>query len=783
MGRRWTDGRTDVWSLGVVLYEMLSGRLPFTGERQTAVLYAVVHEEPKALKETAPAELCAIVKRALEKDARARYSSAAEMAADLRRYREGRQAAGLTILRPKVVISAIALLLLLCAAGAWWFHRQSKVRWAREQALPEIERLLLESVGGNLDAAGAYRVAEGAEKYIGGDPRLAELLERCSVRIDLKTEPAGAAIWFRHVSSPDTEWRYLGESPLEKIRLPAGGFLWKIEKQGYETVMAMAPTFRYDANSKHRLAPRNFQRVLDPVGKLPPGMVRVAGGGTGKLPDFFIDKYEVTNRQYKEFIDAGGYRDRKHWKHEFLKEGKKLAWEAAMAELVDQSGRPGPSTWSAGEPPAGQDAYPVSGVSWYEAAAYAEFRGKGLPGVYHWGQAAGVGMVPVGWLARASNVGTDGPAVVGSRPGMTAFGAYDMAGNVREWCWNEAKNGRVVRGGAWNDAAYMFSYISQAAPFDRSPRNGFRCALYPDLDKVPDKMFATWSGEEAPDFYKQRPVADSVFEVYREQFSYDKKPLNARTEWRNESVAGWIQEKVILDAAYGSEQLPVYLFLPRNSRPPYQTVVYFPGTHTTYMSSSKDLDQYYEFVSVLSFVVKNGRAVVFPVYKGTFERREGIPAEGREGTDSRHFMELIVRMVQDFRTCLDYLESRTDFDAKRLAYLGYSWGGTLGAIIPAVENRLQASVLVLGGMPLSPARPEIRHINYVTRVKVPTLMLNGRYDTTFPFETSVKPMFDLLGTPAAHKKLVAYDTDHFIPRNELIKETLAWLDRYLGPVK
>ena len=62
-------------------------------------------------------------------------------------------------------------------------------------------------------------------------------------------------------------------------------------------------------------------------------------------------------------------------------------------------------------------------------------------------------------------------------------------------------------------------------------------------------------------------------------------------------------------------------------------------------------------------------------------------------------------------------------------------------------------------------------------------MLNGRYDMLFPLETTVKPMFDLLGTPPDQKKLNVYDCDHFIPRNELIKETLAWLDRYLGPAK
>ncbi len=61
-------------------------------------------------------------------------------------------------------------------------------------------------------------------------------------------------------------------------------------------------------------------------------------------------------------------------------------------------------------------------------------------------------------------------------------------------------------------------------------------------------------------------------------------------------------------------------------------------------------------------------------------------------------------------------------------------------------------------------------------------MLNGKYDVFFPPETSSQPMFDLLATPLEDKRLILYETDHIPPRNEYIKETLAWLDKYLGPV-
>jgi dienelactone hydrolase len=315
---------------------------------------------------------------------------------------------------------------------------------------------------------------------------------------------------------------------------------------------------------------------------------------------------------------------------------------------------------------------------------------------------------------------------------------------------------------------------------DRSARNGFRCAFYPYPEKIPPTAFQAMIFTAPIDFYKEKPVPDDIFQVYKDQFSYDRTDLKARVESSQESPGGWIRERISFDAAYGGERIIAYLFLPKNTAHPYQTVIYFPGSASVYQRSSNELENYYEFNLFISFIVKNGRAVLYPVYKGTFERGNPALASIHFGANSHLYTEYLIQVVTDLRRCIDYLETRPDIDGKKIAYYGMSWGGGLGAIIPAVEDRLKTSVLIAGGL-IPRGRPEAYSLNYVTRIKIPTLLLNGKYDINI--ESCIKPMFDLLGTPVKDKRLILYETDHIPPRNEFIKETLNWLDKYLGPVR
>ncbi len=490
-----------------------------------------------------------------------------------------------------------------------------------------------------------------------------------------------------------------------------------------------------------------------------------------RLSNFWIDRHEVTNREFKRFVDGGGYRDRKYWQHPFIERGRRVGFEHATARFVDSTGRPGPATWESGTFLEGQDEFPVTGVSWYEAAAYAVFAGKSLPTIFHWSRAAEQRMSGV--VAPRSNFHGRGPMKVGASGGVNRYGAIDLAGNVKEWCWNRADDSkRYIMGGAWDEPVYLFNDPDARLPFERAGNFGFRCVKYFDADPL-----ATTSelvAYQTRDFRQETPVSDQAFAIYRTLYDYDRGDLAGRVDDIDDQHPDWRVEKVSFNAAYGNERVPALMYLPTHGKPLYQTIVYFPPSNALTQRSSAQIN-----TRLIDWVLKSGRALVFPIYKSTYERGDGLTSDYPQQTNT--FRDHVIAWAKDVRRTVDYLETRPDIDSSRLAYIGTSWGSTMAPVYLAVEPRFKAAVLIVGGFYTQRSASEVEAINFAPRVKMPVLMLNGRFDFYLPEDTTQIPMFRLLGAPDTDKRRVVYDTGHNIPRPELIRESLEWLDKYLGP--
>ena len=440
-----------------------------------------------------------------------------------------------------------------------------------------------------------------------------------------------------------------------------------------------------------------------------------------------------------------------------------------MALFRDSTGRPGPATWEAGTYPDGQADHPVGGVSWFEAVAYARFAGKELPTVHHWMRAAGESFFAD--ILLLSNFGGNS-APVGSHRGLSPFGAYDLAGNVKEWCWNPIGEKRYILGGGWNEPSYVFGDPDAKPPWDRAPSHGFRCAKY--ATPAPAEQLAAIDLVTATrDYSAEKPVTDAVFRIYRGFYSYDKTELKPTVDSVDESEH-WRHERVSFDAAYGGERVPAHLFLPRNARPPYQAVVYFPSGEAFALRKSDDLG-----MRRMEFLLRSGRAVMQPIYKGTYERH--VPESGGGPSKDR---DVLIQMAKDLGRSIDYLETRPDIDRERLAFYGVSAGVYLAPPLLAIEDRFKAAVFQGGGLAFWKPLPEVDPFNFAPRVRMPVLMLNGRYDFIAPLETSQRPLFRLLGTPAKDKRHVLFECGTALyPIHDVMKEILDWLDRYLGPVR
>ena len=255
--------------------------------------------------------------------------------------------------RPRLAFALGVLVVAIAGAGAWrWQQQAARLEWARAVAPDEVSRLIDEQ---NYD--GAFRVAGRALAVDPDDAYLRQVWAGASRPAAITSDPAGVEVFVKGYRADNAGWVHLGRTPLENTRIPGGLLRFRLTSEGLQP-------FEGASHWGRRL---HFTLVR--AGTSPAGMVWVPEGTAGLLAGpalpvkgFWIDRLEVTNREYKTFVDAGGYASPDYWTEPFMSHGRRLTWKEAMQQFTDTTGRAGPAPWEVGAYPEGQADYPVTGV-------------------------------------------------------------------------------------------------------------------------------------------------------------------------------------------------------------------------------------------------------------------------------------------------------------------------------------------------------------------------------------------------------------------------------------
>ena len=443
------DARTDVFSLGVVLYEALTLHLPFRMGTPSEMVSRLLQSEPLMVRSVNPAvpkRLQTFVHKALEKQPNHRYSTAAHLAGDLRCYVDGlpsptRQPGPVRRVR----------------------------RWARTHRTAAAA-VVVGAIALSAGALAAYEIDRRHDLLAGvtlvGDAPGAIVHAR---RVDETTHEAGEP-WTLGVMPLSTQWLDPGQYRFTIVG-PGGDYaeVSELVEAGDEVDL----TFR-----------------ILPTDEVTAGMIAVPAGTYAfgydgaendldaarevELDGFWLDATEVTNAEYREFVDATGHDEPYAW--------AKYGYDDALADR------------------------PVVGISWRDAQMYARWRGKRLPTMFEW---EGASRSPDGrllpWGAEPRPAADAPPRDVlerlmeshepdkhyelyvdwtrpaGESEPPSALGLQDMFANVHEYVdhiWFDRSNARVYKGGYWVESG-MYSDLTQsgAQPAGTpSLRVGFRCA-------------------------------------------------------------------------------------------------------------------------------------------------------------------------------------------------------------------------------------------------------------------------------------------------------------------
>ena len=478
------------------------------------------------------------------------------------------------------------------------------------------------------------------------------------------------------------------------------------------------------------------------------------------IKPFYMDKYEVSNKDYKEFVDSNGYYREEFWPVDLMYEGKKISFNEVKTSFVDKANFPSPKDWYQGTYENGKELYPVSGISWYEAYAYAKFRNMSLPSVAEWFYAFDRNR-PERALKNANINSYNYTKSRIESDSENNNGIFDMAGNVREWVSNNIKdeNSRGILGGSFVDDTYVpFEFYSQNA-WNRSSYNGIRLVKKIESDNSGEIFYKR---EKLRNFYENFRTTDKEWDLIESLFMYDKNKVNFE-QLETSKVTGQEFYCTSFNIITSNSTMPVHHLQANPNVKSKKAIIYFPGSNALYRDKLN-------YPASISTIVNSGVDVIFPEYLSTYSRQDGIKTD--IGNTTMNYRDHLITWVKEVRYAVDYAIQ----NGYEPHYFGVSWGGQVGVNILAIEDRFKTGILYVGGISLDNVREEIQPEKYAARIKTPTLLLNGRYDFYFPYQSSQLPLFNLMNLDNNNKRHVVVDYAHYVPTHIVREETLEWIN-------
>ena len=494
-----------------------------------------------------------------------------------------------------------------------------------------------------------------------------------------------------------------------------------------------------------------------------------------KLSSFSIAVNEVSNKDFQEFIDAGGYENPSYWDFPIQIGNKIYDFNSSVKLFTDRYNKPGPANWSYGKYPSGLENQPVTGISWFEARAFAKFKNLNLPNIFQWTYASGIPdnvFVVDQSVINNSNYDSSQLREVSDENG-SYNGLNNIGGNVKEWVLNPNGNKKEkysIMGGAFNESAYTFNNYYSLSAFDRSIGNGFR------LSKNLTNSQSDLDYDIIPDFQRNfdelENISDEVFEVYKSQFDYNKN-LDSKTTNIDNFQDGYSAQKFEMETTYKSdESLYGYIVYSNKFKNKYDPVIVYPNAGSIGTNSDEWLPE--SLLNQYKYLIDEGYAIIHPIYYNTFGREKTIRTFW--ASDSEDYKNTIIKIGQDYKRSLDYIESRNDFNFDNMSYFGYSWGSTTSNYLLAIDDRIKAAVICVGGLMLQKSRKEVEAHYYIRRIKTPILHIIGKEDGIFGYEENYKPWKKLIGTPKDKLKLIELENvGHGLPWDTIIKHHSNWI--------